>query len=111
MHHATSAPAVDLLDMSTTPPGAKSSPQSKINLKTLRVFTISVHRSDCEATTTANIMRSRAKSAPAVAAGDNLLAFADFSSMPSQQAGFSVMPGEISDDDMHHKHMKMNTKI
>lgn len=47
LHHATSAPAVDLLDMSTTP--------------------------------------SRAKSAPAVAAGDNLLAFADFSSMPSQQ--------------------------
>ena len=56
-------------------------------------------------------MRSRAKSAPAVAAGDNLLAFADFSSMPSQQAGFSVMPGETSDDAMHHKHMKMNTKI
>lgn len=48
LHHATSAPAVDLLDMSTTP--------------------------------------SRAKSAPAMAAaGDNLLAFADFSSMPSQQ--------------------------
>ena len=56
-------------------------------------------------------MRSRAKSAPAVAAGDNLLAFADFSSMPSQQAGFCVMPGETSDDDMHHEHMKMNTKI
>lgn len=36
MHHATSAPAVDLLDMSTTPPGAKYSPQSKINLKTTK---------------------------------------------------------------------------
>ncbi|CAK9043705.1 unnamed protein product [Durusdinium trenchii] len=46
LHHATSAPAVDLLDMSTTP--------------------------------------SRAKSAPPMATGDNLLAFADFGSMPSQ---------------------------
>ncbi|CAE6969477.1 icd [Symbiodinium sp. CCMP2456] len=87
-HHAASTPALDdLIALGPATPQGPSSSSFGVGLRISRI---------CGA-------RSRAKSAPAVAtpdagAGQNLLAFADFSSMPQQAqpmpatstAGFSA---------------------